>query len=95
MIIKDFADGAIGAHNRLNVAMALAACSTFVAVSYTQLRAHETVLDLVCRLLLEKKKYTTTTKTTNTTTHQYIRTVITTTLHNRVRTHYTLHLRTI
>ena len=33
------------------------------AVSYTHLRAHETVLDLVCRLLLEKKK------TTNTTTH--------------------------
>ena len=29
----------------------------FVAVSYTHLRAHETVLDLVCRLLLEKKKY--------------------------------------
>ena len=27
-----------------------------VAVSYTHLRAHETVLDLVCRLLLEKKK---------------------------------------
>src|SRR5664280_3663383 len=26
------------------------------AVSYTHLRAHETVLDLVCRLLLEKKK---------------------------------------
>ena len=26
-------------------------------VSYTHLRAHETVLDLVCRLLLEKKKY--------------------------------------
>ena len=25
-------------------------------VSYTPLRAHETVLDLVCRLLLEKKK---------------------------------------
>ena len=25
-------------------------------VSYTHLRAHETVLDLVCRLLLEKKK---------------------------------------
>ena len=25
-----------------------------VAVSYTHLRAHETVLDLVCRLLLEK-----------------------------------------
>ena len=29
---------------------------TAEAVSYTHLRAHETVLDLVCRLLLEKKK---------------------------------------
>ena len=28
-------------------------------VSYTHLRAHETVLDLVCRLLLEKKKNST------------------------------------
>jgi len=28
----------------------------FSSVSYTHLRAHETVLDLVCRLLLEKKK---------------------------------------
>ena len=28
------------------------------AVSYTHLRAHETVLDLVCRLLLEKTKNT-------------------------------------
>ena len=28
----------------------------FQPVSYTHLRAHETVLDLVCRLLLEKKK---------------------------------------
>ena len=27
-------------------------------VSYTHLRAHETVLDLVCRLLLEKKQDT-------------------------------------
>ena len=27
-------------------------------VSYTHLRAHETVLDLVCRLLLVKKKHT-------------------------------------
>ena len=26
------------------------------AVSYTHLRAHETVLDLVCRLLLDKKQ---------------------------------------
>ena len=30
--------------------------SSIIAVSYTHLRAHETVLDLVCRLLLEKKK---------------------------------------
>ena len=29
------------------------------SVSYTHLRAHETVLDLVCRLLLEKKNQTT------------------------------------
>ena len=28
----------------------------YITVSYTHLRAHETVLDLVCRLLLEKKK---------------------------------------
>ena len=32
-----------------------------IAVSYTHLRAHETVLDLVCRLLLEKKKTNTST----------------------------------
>src|SRR5665811_2422771 len=31
-------------------------CTVGRAVSYTHLRAHETVLDLVCRLLLEKKK---------------------------------------
>ena len=30
--------------------------SDIMTVSYTHLRAHETVLDLVCRLLLEKKK---------------------------------------
>ena len=28
----------------------------WIPVSYTHLRAHETVLDLVCRLLLEKKQ---------------------------------------
>ena len=32
------------------------ALETYQPVSYTHLRAHETVLDLVCRLLLEKKK---------------------------------------
>ena len=31
-------------------------------VSYTHLRAHETVLDIVCRLLLEKKNTTAHTK---------------------------------
>ena len=42
-------------------------------VSYTHLRAHETVLDLVCRLLLEKKKNTHTNTHTqhNTHTHNY------------------------
>ena len=39
---------------------------TYLPVSYTHLRAHETVLDLVCRLLLEKKK----------TTQQHYRTVM-------------------
>ena len=34
----------------------LSLMSEFLAVSYTHLRAHETVLDLVCRLLLENKK---------------------------------------
>ena len=34
-----------------------------LAVSYTHLRAHETVLDLVCRLLLETNKHTTHTLT--------------------------------
>ena len=33
--------------------------ANFMPVSYTHLRAHETVLDLVCRLLLEKKKNST------------------------------------
>ena len=32
------------------------ATDTSDSVSYTHLRAHETVLDLVCRLLLEKKR---------------------------------------
>ena len=38
-------------------------------VSYTHLRAHETVLDLVCRLLLEKKNNITA-QTTITLSHQ-------------------------
>ena len=34
---------------------AIIALAVYAPVSYTHLRAHETVLDLVCRLLLEKK----------------------------------------
>ena len=37
---------------------AIAMQKGMIPVSYTHLRAHETVLDLVCRLLLEKKKTT-------------------------------------
>ena len=43
-------------------------------VSYTHLRAHETGLDLVCRLLLEKKKKTNvkTHACSHTTVHEHI-----------------------
>ena len=45
------------------------------SVSYTHLRAHETVLDLVCRLLLDKKKYTDKSTVLHMTlTHTYINT---------------------
>mgnify|MGYP003381675108 CR=1 FL=1 len=51
-----------------------------IAVSYTHLRAHETVLDLVCRLLLEKKKTTshiyTTGETNKTTTMHCVSTTL-------------------
>ena len=43
---------------------------TVWTVSYTHLRAHETVLDLVCRLLLEKKKPRQTKDTIAVTTHK-------------------------
>ena len=39
------------------LAVALARQTHLGPVSYTHLRAHETVLDLVCRLLLENKNY--------------------------------------
>ena len=45
----------LGAGNRAQAVMAAVRLG-LVPVSYTHLRAHETVLDLVCRLLLEKKK---------------------------------------
>ena len=48
------------ANNNNHIGVPLTILSTnekhSVPVSYTHLRAHETVLDLVCRLLLEKKK---------------------------------------
>ena len=65
MCIRDrgSAAGGVFLGNRIaNVAVLLAsaAAGAFLMVngpvSYTHLRAHETVLDLVCRLLLEKKK---------------------------------------
>ena len=55
-IQKDNVNIIIGSDNDLELAKD---CSIVTAtVSYTHLRAHETVLDLVCRLLLEKKKKT-------------------------------------
>ena len=42
----------------------------YLPVSYTHLRAHETVLDLVCRLLLEKKITHKTKPTIHLHTHQ-------------------------
>src|SRR5664280_3215625 len=44
----------VRAHGGLSLAPRVTA--SYFAVSYTHLRAHETVLDLVCRLLLEKTK---------------------------------------
>ena len=53
-------------------------------VSYTHLRAHETVLDLVCRLLLEKKKPT----YHNSLTYVYaVR--LTADTHDNLKTHHT------
>src|SRR5664280_1332345 len=47
-------EGVARVEELLNVQNLYEPCN--IAVSYTHLRAHETVLDLVCRLLLEKKK---------------------------------------
>src|SRR5664280_3100387 len=45
--------GNVGHHGWVRLARAARDGSYRAAVSYTHLRAHETVLDLVCRLLLE------------------------------------------
>ena len=47
---------AIGLTPYINASIIFQLLGTVIPVSYTHLRAHETVLDLVCRLLLEKKK---------------------------------------
>ena len=49
---------AVFAGRKLRVVPTGFGSASYVPVSYTHLRAHETVLDLVCRLLLEKKKDT-------------------------------------
>ena len=48
-----------GVVSAANVAVGQVVDAQAVAVSYTHLRAHQTGLDLVCRLLLEKKTTTT------------------------------------
>ena len=48
--------GEVGREQRLFDVAVVRAVGPVAPVSYTHLRAHETVLDLVCRLLLEKKK---------------------------------------
>ena len=53
----------------------------YEAVSYTHLRAHETVLDLVCRLLLEKKKN----NTYHAMMHSHLMIVITSQYFNRAK----------
>src|SRR5665811_875401 len=52
--VKDFVSFPGGSRPAGSVALDFT-CDVHEAVSYTHLRAHETVLDLVCRLLLEKK----------------------------------------
>ena len=67
MCIRDSAYGGKVFHDVISVRHAEKALEAGVdglilvcagAVSYTHLRAHETVLDIVCRLLLEKQNRT-------------------------------------
>ena len=69
-----------GTHHHVGKNVGIGVDHTLYApVSYTHLRAHETVLDLVCRLLLEKKnKQTTKDNSLNRTQIERISTAITT-----------------
>ena len=53
-IVVIFSDSFSTDFSNLFLGMVAVAISGIMPVSYTHLRAHETVLDLVCRLLLEK-----------------------------------------
>eukprot|EP00831_Metopus_contortus_P084866 TRINITY_DN9737_c0_g1_i2.p2 TRINITY_DN9737_c0_g1~~TRINITY_DN9737_c0_g1_i2.p2 ORF type:complete len:243 (+),score=51.75 TRINITY_DN9737_c0_g1_i2:380-1108(+) len=60
-ILEKQSDREIKLHNKFsslkkNTGLDYTFVQTYITVSYTHLRAHETSLHLVCRLLLEKKK---------------------------------------
>ena len=55
--IKQFIEFAVNIPEHEPQVGQLKSSNSFNSVSYTHLRAHETVLDIVCRLLLEKKTY--------------------------------------
>ena len=54
--IEDFVELCNDKKNLIGLNVTIPYKEKIIPVSYTHLRAHETVLDLVCRLLLEKKK---------------------------------------
>ena len=85
-IVENFDAADTNEDGKVSLQEALAYDQSSQSVSYTHLRAHETVLDLVCRLLLEKKK--TTTPTTNSLYYIYIvyRLVSTSKIHPQANT---------
>ena len=57
LYLRDLDFSQAQAANVMSVVLLSSLAGRVATVSYTHLRAHETVLDLVCRLLLEKKTY--------------------------------------